>query len=158
MAWGVFKVSGHGNLYAGWLRADPIALLFRTEGQRYHVRKEAGWHLSYYMGLPDLARKLESFSHSEYDAAEFKAMDHIRYTLPASHVLSWVALTRRKRRSGVAHFGMGRFDTLENAGLMVLYHANPLSPELAAADVFLFFLVQGVRANWAGPVQPRPCL
>ena len=30
------------------------------------------------MGLPDLARKLESFSHSEYDTAEFKAEDHIR--------------------------------------------------------------------------------
>ena len=52
--------------------------LTRTEGSRYHVRKGAGWHLSYYMGLPDLARKLESFSHSEYDSAEFKAADHIR--------------------------------------------------------------------------------
>lgn len=41
------------------------------------MRKDGGWHLSYYMGLADLARKLESFSHSEYDAPEFKAADHV---------------------------------------------------------------------------------
>ncbi len=48
--------------------------------QRYHVRQRAGWHLSYYMGVPELARKVESFSHREYDTPEIKAAEHIRCT------------------------------------------------------------------------------
>lgn len=51
---------------------------FRTENSRYHLRREAGWHLSYYMSIADLARKIESFSHKELDLPEFKAADHIR--------------------------------------------------------------------------------
>ena len=46
--------------------------------QRLQIRHRAGWHLSYYMGVAELARKVESFSHREYDTHAVKAADHIR--------------------------------------------------------------------------------
>ena len=50
---------------------------YRTENTRYHLRQSAGWHLSYYMGISELARKIESFSHKELNLPEYKAEDHI---------------------------------------------------------------------------------
>lgn len=50
---------------------------YRLENTRFHLRKDAGWHLSYYMSIADLARKIESFSHRELNLPEFKAADHI---------------------------------------------------------------------------------
>ncbi|CAL8462147.1 g1678 [Coccomyxa elongata] len=50
---------------------------YRTENSRYHLRRSAGWHLSYYMGISELARKIESFSHKELNLPEYKAADHI---------------------------------------------------------------------------------
>ena len=50
---------------------------YRTENSRYHLRRSAGWHLSYYMSISELARKIESFSHKELNLPEYKAADHI---------------------------------------------------------------------------------
>lgn len=50
---------------------------YRTESSHYHLRQDAGWHLNYYMPIADLARKIESFSHKEYDLPEFKGQEHI---------------------------------------------------------------------------------
>ena len=50
---------------------------YRLENSRYHLRHDAGWHLSYYMSIADLARKIESFSHKELNLPEFKAAEHI---------------------------------------------------------------------------------
>lgn len=39
--------------------------------------KYAGWHLSYFMPVEDIQRKLESFCHREGDKAEIKDRQHI---------------------------------------------------------------------------------
>jgi beta-1,4-mannosyl-glycoprotein beta-1,4-N-acetylglucosaminyltransferase len=36
-----------------------------------------GWHFSYFMSTDDIIRKLESFSHTEYDKPEYKDPKHI---------------------------------------------------------------------------------
>lgn len=38
---------------------------------------EAGWHLTYFMGIEDIIRKLESFAHQEFNRAKLKSPGHI---------------------------------------------------------------------------------
>src|SRR5580765_410564 len=38
----------------------------------------AGWHLSYFLSLEDLVRKLESFAHQEFNQAVFKDRAHLQ--------------------------------------------------------------------------------
>ena len=41
-----------------------------------------GWHLSYFMSLPDMIRKVESFSAAaEVNMEAFKSEEHIRYCM-----------------------------------------------------------------------------
>jgi beta-1,4-mannosyl-glycoprotein beta-1,4-N-acetylglucosaminyltransferase len=49
-------------------RLDDIRL---TAPMNNHIA-DAGWHLSYFMSLGDLVRKIESFTHAEFDRAEVK--------------------------------------------------------------------------------------
>jgi len=41
----------------------------------------AGWHLSYFGGLENIKRKLESFAHQEFNNSTFKSNDHIERCL-----------------------------------------------------------------------------
>jgi hypothetical protein len=37
-----------------------------------------GWHLSYFLSSKDIARKIESFPHREFDHEQFKVGDHVK--------------------------------------------------------------------------------
>lgn len=45
------------------------------------MRDNGGWHLSYYMSAPEIARKLSSFSHSELDTDQYKNAEHLQKCL-----------------------------------------------------------------------------
>lgn len=45
------------------------------------MRDNGGWHFSYFMSAADIARKLNSFGHSEYDKDQYKDTDHLRKCL-----------------------------------------------------------------------------
>lgn len=40
-----------------------------------------GWHLSYFLSIDDIVRKIESTSHREYDLLEYKSKEHIQECL-----------------------------------------------------------------------------
>ena len=40
-----------------------------------------GWHLSYFLPIDDIVRKLESISHRELDLNEYKEKDHLKECL-----------------------------------------------------------------------------
>jgi len=46
-----------------------------------HVIKNAGWHFSFCGGIRTIQKKIESFSHTEYDSDKFKNEAHIRECL-----------------------------------------------------------------------------
>jgi beta-1,4-mannosyl-glycoprotein beta-1,4-N-acetylglucosaminyltransferase len=45
------------------------------------VIPNAGWHFSYFMDIPDLKRKIASFSHTEFDTDQFKSDTHLQECL-----------------------------------------------------------------------------
>ena len=45
------------------------------------MRDNGGWHFSYFMSAADIARKLNSFGHSEYNKDQYKNTDHLRKCL-----------------------------------------------------------------------------
>ncbi|CAK0732436.1 hypothetical protein CVIRNUC_000131 [Coccomyxa viridis] len=45
------------------------------------VKQNAGWHLSYYMSVSDIARKLGSFGHTEYDEDQYRDPKHVKKCL-----------------------------------------------------------------------------
>ncbi|KAK9832661.1 hypothetical protein WJX81_008522 [Elliptochloris bilobata] len=49
----------------------------RVERPRLEIVPDAGWHLSYFMSLQDIVRKVASFAHTEYDRAEFRNLTYI---------------------------------------------------------------------------------
>ena len=51
---------------------------FRMGKSPYECLFNAGWHFSYFQSIPDLIRKVESFSHSEYNKEEIKDKDYIK--------------------------------------------------------------------------------
>ncbi len=42
---------------------------------------DCGWHLSYFMSLDEIIRKINSFSHIEYNTDEMKNKEHIKECL-----------------------------------------------------------------------------
>lgn len=58
-------------------RYGPQALRGRVS-QRLN---SAGWHLSYFESAENIRRKIESFSHQEFNDESFKAVDHLRECL-----------------------------------------------------------------------------
>jgi len=42
-----------------------------------HVVPNAGWHLTYFLSVAEIKRKLESFAHQEYNKPRFKSPQHI---------------------------------------------------------------------------------
>lgn len=49
----------------------------RIETKKEGFLTKAGWHLSYFMTVDELRRKIEHFSHKEFDRPEFKSRDWI---------------------------------------------------------------------------------
>lgn len=49
----------------------------RVAAPRTRVMPMAGWHCSYFASKEDLKRKLESFSHREFDREEFKTSEYL---------------------------------------------------------------------------------
>jgi beta-1,4-mannosyl-glycoprotein beta-1,4-N-acetylglucosaminyltransferase len=109
----------HWKKKQSWCRAYLIADRFITEDHpltywRIHHRPQyilpsSGWHLSYFMTVPDLQRKLMSFAHRECDQEEWRSEEHIR---------SCIA-------SGVDLFNRGDTENLE-ATPMECYHRFPV--------------------------------
>ncbi|RYG28052.1 MAG: hypothetical protein EOO01_40405, partial [Chitinophagaceae bacterium] len=52
------------------LRRDVMRTVRR--GAKYDIQKDGGWHFTYMGGYDMIVKKLESFSHSEYNLDEFK--------------------------------------------------------------------------------------
>lgn len=49
----------------------------RTDFPRQRFMQDAGWHCSYFMGAEDLRRKIQSFSHREFDLPAYKSDGHL---------------------------------------------------------------------------------
>ena len=49
----------------------------RLSGRRLRVIENAGWHCSYFASRDELRRKLESFSHMEFNNDNFKTDEHL---------------------------------------------------------------------------------
>lgn len=70
-----------------WLRSRDENLVFhnfsiRSDGVYPETKSKyfenGGWHLSYFMNPKEIAHKIESFSHTEYDTEEIKDLDRIK--------------------------------------------------------------------------------
>ncbi len=59
----------------------PMYLSLPTSRVHYYTFEQSipnsGWHLSYFLSLDDMKRKIESTSHREYDKDEFKQRDFL---------------------------------------------------------------------------------
>ena len=49
----------------------------RQHNQNGRVMKNAGWHMSYFNTIEEIARKIEQFAHGEFNQDEFKRASHI---------------------------------------------------------------------------------
>lgn len=47
-------------------------------GHAYPLIKNAGWHLSYFLTPENIASKISSFSHTEYDSETYKSLENIK--------------------------------------------------------------------------------
>lgn len=55
----------------------PNDLRCKKSGIQLQVIPEAGWHFSYFLNKDDIVKKIESFSHTEYNKQEFKLEKNI---------------------------------------------------------------------------------
>jgi beta-1,4-mannosyl-glycoprotein beta-1,4-N-acetylglucosaminyltransferase len=55
---------------------------FRYESaEKTSVTIECGWHFSYFQSAEEIARKLSSFCHSEYNTEKYKDKSHINHCI-----------------------------------------------------------------------------
>ncbi len=50
----------------------------QRRGHKNQILGKAGWHLSYFCSVEQIAEKLRNFSHSEYSGQEYTNFEHIR--------------------------------------------------------------------------------
>lgn len=60
------------------LEENPSLTYWRLRYMPNFVLREAGWHLCYFMDIPDIQRKIKSFSYREYDDEQFLNIEHIK--------------------------------------------------------------------------------
>lgn len=72
------------NWYRGYvinketLKKNPSFNHWRLNYMPKFVLRTAGWHFSYFMELKDIQRKIQSFSHQEYNDDQWTSIDHIK--------------------------------------------------------------------------------
>lgn len=55
--------------------------MYRLRGKKVHFVKDGGWHFSYLGGVQMIIRKLEAFSHVEYNKPEYKNPERIEQAI-----------------------------------------------------------------------------
>jgi len=80
-----WKVPDHCNQGARPVAARVRDLKMRTPQQLRAANlnriPNAGWHFSYFSSLERIIKKIESFSHTEYDSEEYKLAENILYRI-----------------------------------------------------------------------------
>lgn len=69
------------------LRRNSLSF-YRTQHPKTQFIANAGWHASYFLNVPDLQRKLESFAHRECDKHLHKSRDNLRKCLKEGQDIS----------------------------------------------------------------------
>jgi beta-1,4-mannosyl-glycoprotein beta-1,4-N-acetylglucosaminyltransferase len=62
----------------GQLLKNPSMTHWRLNHLPNLVLRGAGWHFSYFMEIADIQRKIQSFSHKEYNDPQWTSVDHIK--------------------------------------------------------------------------------
>ncbi len=94
-----------GELFEG-ITATELLRHRNVEVQPAFQLNNAGWHLSYFMDPEEMARKLNSFSHQEYNRARFRAREWI--DLCVSHGVDLLNRTSE----GLVPSGISTFEQL----------------------------------------------
>jgi beta-1,4-mannosyl-glycoprotein beta-1,4-N-acetylglucosaminyltransferase len=80
-----WKVPDHCNEGARPVAVRVKDLKFRTPQQLREANlnriPKAGWHFSYFSSLEMIIKKIESFSHTEYNSDEYKSIENILYRI-----------------------------------------------------------------------------
>jgi beta-1,4-mannosyl-glycoprotein beta-1,4-N-acetylglucosaminyltransferase len=52
----------------------------KSTSQEQHI-PNGGWHLTYFLSIPEIQNKLQSFAHQEYNKPQYKKVVHIRKSI-----------------------------------------------------------------------------
>lgn len=63
------------------LKLTPELQIFRNMRGPSTGAIESGWHLSYFMSIDDMYRKIISFSHEEYNRPDTRSLENISYSI-----------------------------------------------------------------------------